>query len=58
VRFNTNFSAIQVNLKKTMELVCVGYPLNSKQEGLTLKTDCMRIRIICPSEVTCLPADC
>jgi hypothetical protein len=43
-----------------MELVCVAYPLSSKHEGLglTLKTGCMRIRIICPSGVTCLPADC
>jgi hypothetical protein len=39
-------------------LVFVASPLNTQHEGERAKTGWLGIRIMCPSETTCLPADC
>jgi hypothetical protein len=42
---------------KTLKLVFVVSLLGTHHKGLRAKTGCLGIRIIYPSETTCLPAD-
>jgi hypothetical protein len=42
----------------TIELVFVASLLNRQHEGKIAKTCCHGIMIMCPSEATCLFADC
>jgi hypothetical protein len=43
---------------KTIKLVFVASPINTKDWGLREKTGCHGIRKMCQSGATCLPADC
>ena len=43
---------------KTVKLVFAAPPLRTNHLGVEAKTGWIRIRIMCPSEVRCPPADC
>jgi hypothetical protein len=43
---------------KTIQLICIAFPLSTHHSGERAKTGWLGIRIMCPSGVTCLPADC
>ena len=43
---------------KTIKLVYAAYPLSTQQQAERTKTGWLGIRIMCPCEATCLPADC
>jgi len=44
---------------KTIKLIFVAYPLNTKQYAVKAKTgNCLKIKIMCPSAATYLTADC
>ena len=42
----------------TIKLIFVAFPINMKQKGERGKAGWLRIMIMCPSGVTCLPGDC
>ena len=42
---------------KTLKLVFTASPLNTQYSGVRAKTDRLGVSIMCPSGVTCLPAD-
>ena len=44
--------------QRLIELIFVASPLSSHHYGVRAKIDWLGIRIMCPSEATCLPADC
>ena len=43
---------------KDYELVCVASPLSTQHYGVRAKTGWFGIRILCPSRMPCLSADC
>ena len=43
---------------KTIKLVYVASPQSTQHYGERAKTGLFKIRIMCPNEATCLPADC
>ena len=43
---------------KDYKIGIVASPLSMQHYGERAKTGCLGIRIMCPSGVTCLPADC
>ena len=52
-------SAVDGRVKpKTMKFACSASPLSMQYQGVRAKTGWLKIMIMCPSGVTCLPADC
>ena len=54
---NYGFQSLFSKLK-TLKLVFGAYLLNAQHKRVAGKTSCLGISIMCPSGVTCLPANC